>query len=367
MMRFFTLMYVVVLCAPLAAHASPIIRVADTITLGATELVQGDWYSAGGVVTLSGSVNGDAYVAAGTVTINAPVKEDAVILGGAVRINADVGDDVRVVGGDVVITGTVGGDVIIIGGTLHIADTAKISGDVIVMAESVTVEGAVAGDIFARVSNLTLNAVVHGNVRAPMVHTLTLEKTTDIRGTLTYSSPSELVKADTAAVTGEITYTKTVIPGIDLADVVWTFFTILLLAAAVQGVLLKKLQQLAVTTHSRKGTAALVGIGAFLATPLLALLLFVLGITAPIGGITVALFVVYVTAAFGFATVLLGLYAYRFHNKILLPTWRTTLIGAILATVLVLIVPFLAFLAVITIPLGVLVLETYRTLIGKGR
>ena len=367
MMRFFMLMGTVALVLPLTAAASPLVRVADAITLGSTELVVGDWYSAGGTVTLSGTIDGDAYVTAGTVTVNAPVKQDLVVLGGAVRVNANVGDDIRVLSGDVTISGTVGGDVIVLAGTLHLTDTARIAGDLIVMAETATIEGDVAGDLFARASTLSLGGNIGGDVRVPEAHAFALTKSADIKGSLTYSAPSVLEQAETAKVAGKIEYTPTALPGVDFSSIVSLILTMMLLAGAVHGIFAKKLAHMITVTHTRTGTAALVGIGGFLAAPLLALFLLVLTVTAPLGIILFALFIAYTVAAGGFAAIILGLYAYRLYEKTMIPTWTTTLIGAVLVGVLTFTLPLISAFIILTVPLGVLLLETYRVLITKGK
>ncbi len=212
-----------------------------------------------------------------------------------------------------------------------------------------------------------MNASVKGNVRVPSVASFTLAKGADIKGTLTYNAPIEATRSDTAKVSGDIEYTQTALPGIDIGNMLWVLITMTLLACAVHGVFLKKLAQFASVTHARKGTAALVGIGGFIATPFVVVLLFIPGVTVPLGSILLALFIAFTTTAYGFAAIILGLYTYRFHQKIMIPTWTTTLIGAVVMTVLIVAVPFIALLVALTVPLGVLILETYRTMTGKGK
>lgn len=121
--------------------------------------VFGDLYVAGENITINAPVYGDLVVAGGTLTINDTVKQDVILAGGNVFFNSYVGDDIRCAGGKIRISHHVGGDVVVAGGTITITADAVIGG-LLVSGGEVTVDGDVMGEIKGSVGKLFLNGDV---------------------------------------------------------------------------------------------------------------------------------------------------------------------------------------------------------------
>lgn len=357
------------LCAlvalPMVAAASPVIRVGDTVAIGALEVVNGDWYSAGGTVTASGAVKGDAYLAGGTITINTPVGQDLVVVGGTVRVHSDVGDDVRIAAGDTTIAGKVAGDLIVLGGTVHLTNTSTVTGDVLVYGGTLVADGVVQGSVFGAVDTVTLNGRIDGATRFTHVITLALGSAANLKGTLTYTAAHELTQESGARITGEVTYTQTAIPGIDSRVILNGFFACAIVAFAFHFLFHKHLSGFVARTRMRWGITLLVGAGMFLATPLLAIISMATGFGAFLGIALLALYLLMMVMALAFLSVLLGAYTMRLYSRTLEVTVVTTVLGAAVTTFLVFALPsaFVPFLLVL--PLGLLTLEMYAALFGK--
>lgn len=161
------------------------------MALPAGEVVDHDYFAAGEVVEVSGTVNGDVYAAGGQVIIDGTINGDLLVAGGAVTISGDVTGNVRSAGGQVLFTGEVGRNVSAVGGTIEFTDTAKIGGSIAMGAGSVVLNAPVGGDINAGVGNLRLgsSAVVAGNIN--------------------YASEEEISRSETASVSGVISRTIT--------------------------------------------------------------------------------------------------------------------------------------------------------------
>lgn len=84
--------------------------------------VEKDLFAAGGSVTVSHPVGDDARLAGGSVVVNAPIAGDLLIAGGTVALseNAHIGRDFWAAGGIVNLNGTVGGGAKITGGDIFI-------------------------------------------------------------------------------------------------------------------------------------------------------------------------------------------------------------------------------------------------------
>jgi hypothetical protein len=138
-----------------------------------------DLYIAGGDIIINAPVYGDLIIAGGTITINDTVYNDILVAGGTVSFNGYAGDDIRCAGGKLNILKNVAGDVVATGGTIVIDKGATI-GSLISAGGEVTLDGSVTGmvknasgklllngnvmkDIDCRGGNITINGTIHGH------------------------------------------------------------------------------------------------------------------------------------------------------------------------------------------------------------
>lgn len=147
--------------------------IALTLTLfllipGADQMISGDrvvirekanqdLYIAGGTVTVNAPVDGDLIMAGGTLTISDTVTQDILALGGTIVVDGFVGDDIRCAGGTVVLSNEIKGDVIVAGGTIHLEETAIIMGNLISAGGEIIIDGEIKGYIRSTAGTITLN------------------------------------------------------------------------------------------------------------------------------------------------------------------------------------------------------------------
>jgi hypothetical protein len=136
------------------------LRTGDTVTVPASETVDGDLYLAGGTIIVDGTVNGDLAAFGGQVQINGKVGGDLMIGGGTVTVNGDVTGDVRIGGGQVTVGGQVGEDLVVAGGQTTLS--GQVQGDLIVSGGTVNVAGNVAGNIEGNAGTYSRSGTVGG-------------------------------------------------------------------------------------------------------------------------------------------------------------------------------------------------------------
>ncbi len=124
-----------------------------------TQPVYGDLYIAAGTITINAPVHGDLVVAGGTIIINDTITNDILLVGGKATFNGFVGDDIRCAGGEIRITKNVTGDVVVTSGSV-IIDKGITIGGLLASGGKITVDGNVAGEIRGVFGELFLN----GNV-----------------------------------------------------------------------------------------------------------------------------------------------------------------------------------------------------------
>lgn len=144
-------------------QATAQLRSGDNIVID--EPVDGDFYIAGGTVTLNAPVRGDLIVAGGTVVVNDSVAQDILAAGGDLLLRGFVADDIRCAGGTIQMISSVSGDVVVAGGQVQILRDAVISGHLVSTGGDVTLGGRVKGDVRSVSGTFTLNGAAEGEVK----------------------------------------------------------------------------------------------------------------------------------------------------------------------------------------------------------
>lgn len=128
-----------------------------------TQPVHEDLYVAGGTVTVNAPIYGDLIVAGGTININDTVMNDLLVAGGTVTINGYVADDIRCAGGELHVLKNIGGDLVVTGGKVDIANDVAIAGGLMTGGGEVTANGTVNGDVRCAAGNLVFNGTAAKN------------------------------------------------------------------------------------------------------------------------------------------------------------------------------------------------------------
>lgn len=154
------------------------------VTLEYTTIRNEDYFAAGNIVNLDGTVNGDAYVAGGTVTVRGKINGDLLIAGGTVTIPGDVTGNIRGAGGNILITGHIGKNITLAGGTINIMNTASVGGSLVSAGGNITVSGPVKKGVIIAAGSTYIDTSIGGNLM--QFGELTLSKRTKIKGNLMY-------------------------------------------------------------------------------------------------------------------------------------------------------------------------------------
>lgn len=188
---------------PFSSEARTVVRSGNTISIGQDQVIEGDFYTAGNIVTISGQVQEDLLVAGTEVNVNGQIGADVLVLGANVDINGTVGDDLRILGGNIIIAEPVLGDVFVIGGNIKILSSASVTGDVTIIGGSAVINGPVEGRVLGWLETLRIDSSVVGDVEVTAT-TLTLGDNANIGGDIKYVSQTQLTRSQSATVDGEI-------------------------------------------------------------------------------------------------------------------------------------------------------------------
>jgi len=262
-------------------------------TVSRTQVVTGDYITAGDKVTISGRVDGDAIVAGGSIFVDGVIRGDLIAAGGTVTVNGEVDQDIRVIGGTVNINGRVGRNISFAGGTVQIGREAVLGGSVAGAFGQLQYFGQALSDLNLVGGSVDMDGRTDGNIylRADSV---SFGDNAQVMGNLTYESRREAEIAPGAHIFGTTTY-KPVMGGgqsYSQAKAGWNgikqgFSIVGLLVAYLIGFVLlrvfpRRMDHMKEIMLQSPGKSILIGLLFVMITPLSILLLFITLVGIPL-------------------------------------------------------------------------------------
>lgn len=138
----------------------------ELVIVDENEVINKDFFGSGEVVEIAGTVNGDVYAAGERIEISGTVNGDVLAAGGTITISGTVTDDIRVAGGQIAVPGIVGKNVTAVGGNVVINNDAAIDGSLVLAAGNITVNAPIKKNIVAAGGNVALGNIIQGDVTA---------------------------------------------------------------------------------------------------------------------------------------------------------------------------------------------------------
>lgn len=295
---------------PVASDASTVFRSDETINVGTDQLVEGNFYTIGGTIGISGEVQGDWLSIGNSVTGNGTFTEDVHAVGRSVQLHGSTTDDVRIVALEATIAGEVGGDVVVVANSVEIMSSANITGDLLVYANEVEINGPVGGDVLGRANSLRVDSSVGGGLDVT-VEQLTLGSRADVGGAIAYASNNPLDRAQDAVVAGDITQTEIAIDTSvqsTVERILMPFLAVTFAVLVAYLLLPKSLLRIVTYTKRRLSLTVLLGFVIALGSPFIVLIFLFSGIGVIIGLFLLALYLLAILAGVIAAGPLLGSY-----------------------------------------------------------
>jgi hypothetical protein len=357
------LFFALVLVSPVSAQG-PVIRSGESVSVEASQVLEGDFYAFGQDIVISGSAERDIYSLGGSVTINGPVGEDLTVIGANVQVHGKVEDDIRVMGGKVTIAEPVTDDLVVIAESVHILSTASVGGDFIFFGSEVTIDGPVIGAVYGTAGNIRIDARVGGDVSVRTGQSFTLGDKADVGGGITYQSPFELTRGQNAVVSGTITRDDIVHAdeGGGAQELIIFLLVLIFSGLTIFFILRTKTGHFIQSVTDGYGRLGLIGLGMLLALPIVAVILMA-SVVGSLVGLT--LFLAYFLMIFGALMSLPVLFGAFFQRLIRLGNTITvfTIILGVFVLIGLLFIPllggFMLFLGFL-VTVGYMCTELYR-------
>ncbi len=178
---------------------------ADQIVQGTTDRTI---FRAGRTVTITGTVNGDVFCAAQTVNINATVNGDVICAAQTMNVNGTVNGSVRLAGQSLTLGAKVERNASLAGQDIIVEHTAQVGQDMSLAAQTISVNGNVTRDLTGAGNNMDMRGAVVGRDMLAYANKLVLADNTEVKGNVTYTSPSTVQRDGTTKIGGNLTYHK---------------------------------------------------------------------------------------------------------------------------------------------------------------
>lgn len=321
-------------------------RQGPQVVVSPNEVVNDNLYAVGGVVDVEGTVRGDVVAIGASVNVPGVVTGDLIAPGGVVSISGHVGGAVRSAAVTTTISGTVDGDVQAGGRTVVVGPTAKLGQNLLIVGNTATVDGQIGRDLRAYVDRLTIGGPIGGNVRAN-VGTLNLTRHAAIKGNLVYTSDREATIAPGASVRGETVHRaprERSVPAEPVARVAQLALTwpgtqvgIYLLGLAFV-LLFPEFARQTIGTITRSPLASVaLGFAVLVDVPILALILFIIGLSIGgwwLGPILLALYAAAIPLASVVASLFVGFWIFAYSGRSGVHLAVVLLLGLVLLSLL---------------------------------
>jgi hypothetical protein len=267
---------------PLQAAAADL-RQGSDVTVSRTQTVNDDLYAGAGTISIDGTVNGSVIAGGGNISVSGNIARDLIVGGGSVNVTGRIGGSIIAAGGNLSLSGPVEHDIVVTGGMIDIRSGATIGRDLVIAGGNATVSGPVARRVQMAAGNLTLKGKIGGDVRG-RVDQLRLDGA-QIAGNLDYTSNNAVQLVNGARVAGTTTrHTPTDGRNATNGFVSWLRALVGIFALGLLLILLlPRISSRAIDTLRAQPWLSLgIGAGILIVTPIVALIVFVIGLL--IGG-----------------------------------------------------------------------------------
>jgi cytoskeletal protein CcmA (bactofilin family) len=334
---------------PGAALAAEV-RTGSEVAVAPGEVLNEDLFATGQTVTIAGNVSGDVFAMAQSVVVTGTIDGDLIAGGQQVVVDGTVNGDVRAAGAVVTVNGRVERSVTSAAQQVNISSSGQVGGSLVAAGETISTFGAVGRGITAGAGTLALSGPVGGDVLA-WAERLSFGPNSRIAGDLDYHSEREAT-VPAGVVSGRVQFTQvdpeesqprssSVLNGLlDFGGLIWLVGAGLLGAAVIMLAPRASARAVEVARQRPLQTFGL-GLLAFFAVPIMAVLIGVTLVGLPIAVALAGSYVAAVILAWPAVALVVGTeVARRARRGEQLPVLAALVVGLILLH-LVTHIPFL--------------------------
>ncbi|MBT4495679.1 polymer-forming cytoskeletal protein [bacterium] len=308
----------------------------ENVYLAPDVVHEGNYYAAGNIVEIAGTVNGDIFVAGNSVTVSGAVNGDIFAAGNSVSITGDIDGsvfsaasniiisgevlgNVRVAGSNVTIESEIGRNVMAAGSNIILTSNAEVIKHLNLAGAVLDVRSNVGGNFEAAGESMKISGEIGGNTDLYFDKTgkVVFLPPAHLMGDFKYTASEELIISDDVTIDGEVVYNQFV-PKVNKKQFLGLFTVGYFLFKLIQlfGLLVIGLVIVSLTKKKVKETADLMiknplaqigmGIVWFIITPIIVVLLLVTVIGMPLAFLLSLIYIIFICLSKVFAGIAIG-------------------------------------------------------------
>ena len=308
-----SLCFVLFLILPLAAKAFAV-KADNSVYVAQDEVIEGNLYAVGNIITVDGAVIGDVICAGQTININGKVEGDVICAGQTLNILGQVNGSVRTAGNSVNINGPVARNVMAFGASIILGKDASVGWDMLIAGASGDIRGKIGNDLYGGAANVVIAGEIVKDVRLKLdervrsekkglsskkTEPLTITKEAVIGGNVVYTAGNEGSIADEATISGEITHNlpkakpgqRKIITGWAWGKI-YSIFSALVIGLVLISLWREQIIKLTDKMLNRVGVSIGWGLVIMFLTPIIAILLIITLIGIPLAVILIGVWLI---------------------------------------------------------------------------
>jgi len=201
--------FVLFLALPLTAKAFEI-KSGNTIYVAEEEIIKGNLYAGGNIITVDGTIEGDVICGGQTININGTVEGDVICGGQTININGTVNGNIRVAGNSINLNGRVARNAMAFGQQINLGNKADVGWSLLIAGQKGEIRGKIGNDLYGGASEITIAGEVGNDVRLKLDNSkdksLIITSGASIGGDVTYTSKNDASIADDTLIAGEVVH-----------------------------------------------------------------------------------------------------------------------------------------------------------------
>lgn len=179
------------------------VKSSDLVTVAKGQTVDSMLFATGKTIVIDGTINGDLFCAGQSVSISGTINGDVFCAAQTLRITGVVDGSVRAAGQTVTYNADATGSVSLAGQVVTLEDNAIVGRDLLVGANSMSLQGTIIRDASIGAETATINGEIGRNLGGKYA-SLTLGPSADVKGSIDYTSSSDLTKTAGASINGSV-------------------------------------------------------------------------------------------------------------------------------------------------------------------
>jgi len=281
------------------------VKVDNSVNLNKEEIADGNVYASCGDMKIDGTVNGDVIAVCKSIVVNGTINGDLIAFSQDITVNGEVKGSTRVAGTNITINGVVDHNVNAFGTEINLTPNSTVAWDVLVAGVNGQFNGTIAGNLHGSIAAANVAGKIGKNINLTIDDNnakqggLLITKDAVVGGGLTYTAGQDARIESASSIVGPVLRQaekiKTETPIDFLAGIFYKLSALFLIGLVLISLKKKAVYDVAQNLEIKNWQSSLIGLGAFILTPVIILFFVFTIIGIPLALLLLATYLILLT------------------------------------------------------------------------